>query len=172
MVAYSFRPRFVAPILAGTKSGTIRANGLRRHAMAGEQLQLYTGMRTKHCALIIRIPCIAAPTIKLVFKGRTRVETSGVTLRKPKALDSFAFADGFNDFAEMREFWREEHDAVEFTGTWPRWMASPAWPHKMGATVAESTFKSWKVPGNDAEGVATPTQNPIPAGGQPAIHGA
>lgn len=150
MVAYSFKPRFVAPILAGTKTGTIRADGLRRHAMAGEQLQLYTGMRTKHCELIIRIQCIAAPKITLYFKGRTRIETSGVVLRNPKALDSFALADGFNDFAEMREFWREEHDAARFGGTWIRWMGSPAKPHKMGDTVRPPTYTVHSVPGAQA----------------------
>ena len=127
--------------------GTIRADGLRRHAMAGQQLQLYTGMRTKHCALIIKITCLAAPKIALYFKGPTRVETSGVVLRDAKALDSFAVSDGFNDFAAMRAFWREEHDASRFGGTWVRWMGSPARPHKMGATVPPSTWHSYQVPG-------------------------
>lgn len=134
MVAYSFKPRFVAPILAGTKGGTIRADGLRRHAMAGQQLQLYTGMRTKHCALILKIQCTAAPHILLVFRGRTRVEASGQVLRNTKALDNFAHADGFADFAEMRAFWRDEHDVSRFAGTWVRWLASSQ-PHKMGTTA-------------------------------------
>ncbi|MFK5597639.1 hypothetical protein ACFZ8E_11600 [Methylobacterium sp. HMF5984] len=51
MVAYSFKARFAAPILAGTKAQTIPAErtGRSRHARPGEQLQLFSGMRTKHC---------------------------------------------------------------------------------------------------------------------------
>ncbi|MEJ0016825.1 MAG: ASCH domain-containing protein [Acetobacteraceae bacterium] len=49
MVAYSFKRDFAAPILAGIKRQTIRADR-RRHARPGEVLQLYTGMRTKHAA--------------------------------------------------------------------------------------------------------------------------
>jgi len=136
MVAYSFKPRFVAPILAGTKTGTIRAEGLRRHAIPGEQLQLYTGMRTKHCALILKLPCIDSPPILLVFRGETRIEASGARLTRATALDSFARADGFNDFAEMREFWREEHGAARFRGRWMRWMGrNPCNPYRMGETI-------------------------------------
>jgi hypothetical protein len=49
VVAYSFRQQFRPPILAGTKRQTIRADR-KRHARPGEQLQLYTGMRTRQQA--------------------------------------------------------------------------------------------------------------------------
>ena len=52
MVAYSLKPRFIPPILSGAKRQTIRAISRRRHAIPGETLQLYTGMRTKQCRLI------------------------------------------------------------------------------------------------------------------------
>jgi hypothetical protein len=58
MVAYSFKERFAEPILNGTKGGTIRASRkgpLRAatggHAKPGEELQLYTDMRTRNCRL-------------------------------------------------------------------------------------------------------------------------
>lgn len=67
-VAYSFQQQFAEPILAGTKGGTIRAQRSGRgHARPGEELQLYTGMRTKHCRLICRKPCIAVTRILLGF---------------------------------------------------------------------------------------------------------
>ena len=65
--------------VAGTKGGTIRAARKRSyyqkpgahrpagHARVGEELQLYTGMRTKHCRLIARKTCVAVEPITLVF---------------------------------------------------------------------------------------------------------
>lgn len=45
MVAYSFRPQFIAPIQSGAKRQTVR--GLRkRHAHVGELVQLYTARRS------------------------------------------------------------------------------------------------------------------------------
>ena len=58
MVAYSFQPGFAAEIIAGRKTQTIR-NPRKRHAMPGEHLQLFTGMRTRYCKKIIPDPlCI------------------------------------------------------------------------------------------------------------------
>lgn len=53
MVAYSFQAMFCPPIVDRIKRQTIRALGARRHAREGEDVQLYRGMRTKHCAKII-----------------------------------------------------------------------------------------------------------------------
>lgn len=134
MVAYSFNKRFIAPILAGTKTGTIRAVGKRRHAEAGDLLQLYTAMRTKYCALILQTPCTETVDILLAFKGRTRIETRGnETIRSASLLDRFAVSDGFTDFADMREFWREQHNVARFSGRWARWASSKV-PHEMGAS--------------------------------------
>lgn len=72
MVAYSFRPRFCLPIVEGTKGGTIRAE--RRghgHAMFGDELQLYSGMRTRSCKLIARQRCIGVSRILLNFERNT-----------------------------------------------------------------------------------------------------
>jgi hypothetical protein len=56
MVAYSFNPIFVGPILAGTKRQTIRAER-KRHARPGEAMQLYTGMMRWWCG---QRPAVAA----------------------------------------------------------------------------------------------------------------
>jgi len=55
MVAYSFQKQFVEPIQKGVKTQTIRAHR-RRHARPGEPMQLFCGMRTKHCKKIIDDP--------------------------------------------------------------------------------------------------------------------
>ena len=36
-------------------------------------------------------------------------------------LDAFARRDGFEDWPEMREFWRENHKAEVFSGVLIRW---------------------------------------------------
>ena len=55
MVALSFKAQFAPPIVAGIKRQTVRA-GRKRPPRAGERLQLYVGMRTKHCRKIIPDP--------------------------------------------------------------------------------------------------------------------
>ncbi len=115
MVAYSFFPRFFEPIRQGIKTQTIRANGLRRHARPGELLQLYTGMRTVHCKLIIpATPCLDVMKIMIVFATGIRdglpvigkIRTDGINVRD---LDAFAIRDGFADIEDMSAFWRENH---------------------------------------------------------------
>lgn len=109
MVAYSFNPRFVEPIRQGLKTQTIRAHGLRRHARPGELLQLYTGMRTVHCRLIIpATPCLDTMSIEIDFRGDqiARIKTDGLPCLD---LDAFAIRDGFSDAADMSAFWRDRH---------------------------------------------------------------
>ena len=52
MVAYGFKPFFEPQIIAGLKPQTVRGDR-RRHAHPGDYLQLYVGMRTRHCRKII-----------------------------------------------------------------------------------------------------------------------
>jgi hypothetical protein len=123
VVAYSFQPRFVAPILDGRKTHTLRA-GRRRHAAIGETMQLYTGMRTTSCRKIGEAICDRIYAVQLMFDHRTPIVfyhplpiARGAYLRdherpvvdKPDP-DAFARSDGFTDFADMREFWFQTHD--------------------------------------------------------------
>lgn len=148
MVAFSFKRRFVDPTLAGTKGGTIRAD--RKDGKLPPlncALQLYTGMRTTQCELILITQCCGVRRIRLIFKGRTRIVASNIgltaamfgkavhTWRSAEQLDDFARFDGFADFADMRDFWRETHDALaEFEGNWIRWLR-PLRRLPMGSTV-------------------------------------
>lgn len=141
MVAYSFRRRFVNPIKAGLglhvndpyvpspKRQTIRANR-KRHARPGEEVQLYCGMRTKGCFLIGRARCVSVNAISLDFYGgiiairdlyRSR-HGCILVMRDADGLDKFARSDGFQDWADLRTFWRNEHDGLEdFTGVLIKW---------------------------------------------------
>lgn len=134
-VAYSFKSRFAEPILDGHKGGTIRADR-RRHARPGEEMQLYIGMRTKHCRLITRKTCLAVDPITLDFIARSiewPVDNRLVYLARD--LDVFAAFDGFLCWDELIEFWSETHTADKFHGWHIRWMELPqfrsSWPRVM-----------------------------------------
>ena len=130
MVAYSFKKRFGPPILAGTKAQTIRADR-KRHARPGEELQLYTGMRTKHCKLLGRPTCVDVVPVRLGFHrifGPLNFYAGGAHLSVDE-MEAFARADGFGEsgFAvlDMAAFWFATHlpeaDAIDFHGVLIRW---------------------------------------------------
>lgn len=102
------------------KRQTIRAVGRRRHARRGEILQLYCGLRTKRAFLIGRAKCTEVRDIVITFEeGRDVVAVGGIGMGRGKqqryacyqgdGLDDFARRDGFESWAEMREFWKREH---------------------------------------------------------------
>jgi hypothetical protein len=143
MVAYSFKRQFIEPILAGTKAQTIReprrgwraAAGLSGHARPGEGLQLFVGMRTKSCELILRTICLYTSPVTLMWRPIVEVKVDDERLSAQK-LDAFARRDGFADFDAMEVFWAETHPGkTVFHGEVIRWQA-PSSPVEMGATVA------------------------------------
>lgn len=132
MVAYSFKARFAAPILAGTKRQTIR-DDRKRHARPGEEVQLYTGMRTKHCKLIGRATVLAVHPVTLYLSGIQEGYSKGwsETNRDPRfaswdvhkaECNAFAKLDGFGSWRDLKAFWAEEHAGVDrFDGVLIRW---------------------------------------------------
>lgn len=121
MVAYSFKAQFAQPILDGTKGGTIRADR-KRHARPGEELQLYTAMRTRQCRLIARKECLAVAPLVLDFL-RSTIVVGHLSIYDRKRLDEFARFDGFPDFGSMRRFWNGD---ARFDGWHIRWLPLPA----------------------------------------------
>lgn len=120
MVAYSFKHQFIEPIRAGTKRQTIRAER-KRHARPGEDLQLYSGMRTKHCVLIGRAVCRSAEPIRLTL-SEPRVEFGGRSHWRSDTLNTFARSDGFADWNELVAFWAENHPGIDpFSGVLITW---------------------------------------------------
>lgn len=127
MVAYSFKPRFEAPILSLQKCGTIRAQARRRHAQPGEALQLYTGMRTKQCRLLARAICSSVNRLRVWF-DQPRILIGGLDANGSVEdantcydYDGFARADGFRDFDDMAGFWWDTHRARQVDDIWVRW---------------------------------------------------
>jgi hypothetical protein len=144
MVAYSFHRRFVSPILVGLgrerlrekvgdrfplvvrpKRQTIRADRIRRHAMPGDRLQLYCGLRTKTGFKIGDARCTKAAPITLCFEYDAHHVRIGLheKIDAPALLDAFAMIDGFESWADLREFWRIYHPTVtgRFRGTIIYW---------------------------------------------------
>lgn len=140
MVAYSFAPQFIEPIIARTKRQTVRANR-RRHAREGEAIQLYTAMRTKHCRKLITPDpiCIGVQPITITLDAQAEQLITGITVGhvalSDVGIERFAERDGFASLAKgfarrrMGEFWLKAHAEpgarwVEFDGVCIRW----GWP--------------------------------------------
>lgn len=114
MVAYNFQAQFAPAVESGQKRRTIRAEGKRKHAQAGDALQLYTGMRQAGCRLLARSVCTASTYCA--------IREDGVTLgNHPREdVDAFAQADGFRDFEDMKAWFRETH-GLPFIGRLIEW---------------------------------------------------
>lgn len=136
MVAYSFKRFFAPQIAAGVKHQTVRGDR-PRHARPGEQVQLYTGMRTRHCQKIRPdVPCTRVARIEIEVLRTCIVEIAidGIDL-PPDAMESFAAADGFHwcrlgydfDYSSlelMHSFWLAGHGPGRFDGVvvfWDPW---------------------------------------------------
>lgn len=119
MVAYSFHKRFADLVAAGHKRQTIRAHR-KRHARPGEPVQLYTGMRTRHCRKLISPDpiCLSVASVDLDIEG-ARFKIAGQPWYD--MTEAFALADGFQNIDAMLAFWRQNHGAEMFHGVMIQW---------------------------------------------------
>ncbi|AUQ89380.1 MULTISPECIES: ASCH domain-containing protein [Phaeobacter] len=104
MVAYSFQQEFGSDILSGRKLSTIRPNGKRRHAAAGDELQLYVGMRTKACRLLLRVPCLYSKPVEIHHWGAVigGVGCVGANMEKLATIEGFASAGNMQAWFDNR----------------------------------------------------------------------
>jgi hypothetical protein len=132
MVALSFKGQFAGPIVAGTKRQTVRMQ--RKHPpRVGQLLQLYTGMRTKHCRKIVPdVPCTEVSLIMIVVDADHPELIAGITfdgrdMLRDREIERFAVADGFTASEgcsarrAMGNFWMRHHGPGEFIGHVIRW---------------------------------------------------
>lgn len=96
MVAYSFRKPFVTPIQVGRKRQTYRSER-KRHVRPGEPMQVYHGMRTRHCRKLLDPDPICTAVRHAVLEIAppatiARAEIDGVAV--PLTAE-FAERDGF-----------------------------------------------------------------------------
>lgn len=133
MVAYSFHKMFAQPILDGSKPHTLRGPR-RRHARPGEEIQLYTGMRTRHCRLIARVSCDRFCGIYLKFSEYQAFYVFDVVEQEPGSWrrrgelepisdpESFARSDGFANLEAMARFWWDVHGLRSWEGFLVGWL--------------------------------------------------
>lgn len=133
MVAYSFHPMFAEPIATLEKRQTVRGNR-KRHALPGEPVQLYTGMRTRHCRKLLTPDpvCLDVRHIEIVVDAEwpfllSSIAIEGVSLSLGE-MEAFAWDDGFRAGAEgeaalfhMGQFWLSKHGCGTFEGVVIRW---------------------------------------------------
>lgn len=103
MVAYNFQQGFAPRILDGSKVQTCRLVGKRRHARQGEELQLYTGLRTVSTRLLGRARCESTASFRLGLAGPGSLFLDGFPVRGDE-LTEFAIRDGFDSWSQMLEW--------------------------------------------------------------------
>lgn len=124
MVAFNFKAEFVPSIQAREKKQTIRARGKKRPPIAGEPLQLYTGMRRKDCKKIIE-PDPLCDAVEAISIHRDGVKVGDRWLTK-KECEELAIADGFVSFSEFIDFFKSVH-GLPFEGNVIRWRFTDDW---------------------------------------------
>jgi hypothetical protein len=120
MPALSFEKRFVSRIEDGTKQHTIRAYR-KRPFCVGDDLALFTAMRTKQCRRIFNAPCVRVEDIAItVYYGWIAVVIDGQELSRDE-VNALAQCDGFADMPDMARFWGSNHGLGPFHGQIIHW---------------------------------------------------
>lgn len=110
MPAYNFQRQFVPMILNLSKPHTIRRRRAKRPTVPGDMLSLYTGMRTKQCALIATTPCIDVVPILILPLEKRILRTVSPNVDEWLSKDEIrrlAIRDGFGDRSA------DNYDAVD-----------------------------------------------------------
>ena len=122
MPALNFKKQFVKAVRLGLrckpggKRQTIRAIR-KRPFVAGDELILFTGMRTKQCCCLGVALCKSAYPLRMDQRGNVFI--TGIHLSN-LYLVALALADGFDSVASFRDFFRINH-GLPFRGQLIRW---------------------------------------------------
>ena len=132
MVAYSFNKMFHADVESLKKRQTVRAHR-KRHAHPHEPVQLYAGMRTRHCRKLVTPDpiCTSVSLVEITVLTDIRqrlgvVKIDGITLDDDE-IEAFAIEDGFKATAgttarqRMGRFWSINHGPGLFRGVLIKW---------------------------------------------------
>lgn len=122
MVAYNFQRSFAEAVEKGDKRQTIRAQGKRRHARKGDNLQLFTGQRTKACRKLRDAICYDVCPIT-IFEDKI-LTFNPQEIHLGDELECLAQKDGFASWIEMRDWFAKVH-GLPFSGIMIRWLISP-----------------------------------------------
>lgn len=114
---YGFDALHADSVAEGTKRQTVRPARKSGHAVPGDTLRLWTGLRTKSARFLREAVCASADPVTIctgepieVFVGGRRVD-----------VVSFAKDSGFDSPEDMASFYRAKHGEDVFSGMLIRW---------------------------------------------------
>ncbi len=146
MPALSYKGRFVEYVEAGLKPKPKKGARIKRQTIRnfrkhqikkGDILYHYYGMRTKWCRKLGESICKSAQAVRIDRDEVTIydvLENEDLKFNKAhrttRALNKFAYADGFTNWEEMRKWWVLTHgpDCFPFTGQLIKWDAMGTTP--------------------------------------------
>ncbi len=115
MPAFNFQAMFADAVANGSKRQTIRAKRKNRPRV-GQMAHCYSGMRTRNCRRL--------GEWKIVSVMHVRIDDAGVLLDgaavRAVELDTFARADGFENWERMLNWFRNAH-GLPFHGDLVMW---------------------------------------------------
>lgn len=121
MPAISFSV-FKDKILSGEKKQTIRLPR-KNPIKAGDRLYLYWHQRSPNNELLLETVCVGVNTVK-VSQATVYIYDENLLFHKSindeAKLNTFAIADGFNDWNHMREWFQQQH-GLPFEGVLIKW---------------------------------------------------
>lgn len=121
MGAYNFKLQFASAVERGTKRQTIRAERKdNRIPKSGEQLHLYTGMRSKACRLLAIVTCTSVRRIQITQDPERGCQVLLAPERYPnepallsdREIRDLAHRDGFVNEIPFFNFFLHNHGTV------------------------------------------------------------
>lgn len=122
---YGFKVQFAPMVESGQKIHTVRAIRKKsRHAIAGEPLHLYRGLRTKNCRLLRKVVCIGSWPVHLPVDPDYGPLIWSINHHALDALtmNEFSQNDGFDNVLHFSEWILQTHGS-DFSG----WLIAWAW---------------------------------------------
>ena len=122
MPGLNFHKRFADNVESGRKRQTIRAFRVIP-IKPGDMLYLYTGLRTKYARKLGQYPAKSVELIHMHFntKNDDVVILKETVYSTQTELDQFAQADGFDDWQDLKAWWKKTHNKKVFKGTLTKW---------------------------------------------------
>ena len=119
---FNFKREFASAVEQGTKRQTIRATRADgRRPKVGDQVKLYTSLRTRNARLLKASTVTAVMSVRLIHKfGEVIVDGERFLTHQ---ADVFAQADGFASKAAMLTWFREQYLGADFEGFCVQWEA-------------------------------------------------
>lgn len=120
----NFKRDFADAVANGSKRQTIRPHRKDgKRIQPGDQLKLYTGLRTSSTRLLRQASCDCVLAIRIGLANGGDVVIDGTKLDAQQRTE-FAQADGFTDWPSMRTWFRDQYGGTdEFEGFLVRWSA-------------------------------------------------